>query len=208
MDKAARTSPADPVALESSARERILDAAARLYADHGYEGTSMRRIAEEAGVTKPLIFYHFENKERLFSTLLRESIDTCQCAHQELLARDIPARERIRGLLRDHMAIARRQPAVYHFAYHILTMPRRLPLGFDYKAEGRRIFHEIVQVIEVGIARRELRPVDPDVVAVAIVSAVGMYVSAVLSGAIEAIPDHVEESLFDLIMRGLEEVRG
>jgi hypothetical protein len=33
-------------------------------------------------------------------------------------------------------------------------------------------------------------------------------VSAVLSGDIDIIPDHLEESLFDLVMRGLEEVRG
>jgi AcrR family transcriptional regulator len=202
-----KQTPQEAVTLES-ARERILHAAARLYAVHGYAGTSMRRIALEAGVTKPLIFYHFETKERLFSSLLREAIETCRAADREVLARDIPARERIRELLRDHISIARRQPAVYAFAYETLTMPGLLPLGFDYKTEGRRIFGDIVEGIEKGIRCGELREVDPEVVAVTILSTVGMYVSAVLSGEIEAIPDHLEISLFELIMRGLEEVRG
>ncbi len=87
-------------------------------------------------------------------------------------------------------------------------MPGLLPLEFDYKAEGQQILRDIVHGIEEGMARGELRAVDSEVVAVVILSAIGMYVSAVLSGDIETIPAHLEESLSDLIMRGLEEVRG
>lgn len=190
------------------ARTRILHAAARLYAAHGFAGTSMSRIALEAGVTKPLIFYHFETKERLFSSLLREVIETCRQSDEAVLSREIPVREQIRALLKDHVSLARQQPAIYAFAYEALTRPGLLPLGFDYKAEGRRIFEGIVAGIEKGIHRGELRRFDPEVVAVTLLSTVGMYVSAVLSGEIDAVPDHLEASLFDLIMGGLEEVRG
>jgi AcrR family transcriptional regulator len=207
MNKATRQTARETSAIES-ARTRILHAAARLYAAHGYAGTSMSRIALEAGVTKPLIFYHFETKERLFSSLLREAIERCRQADQEVLSRDIPVREQIRELLRDHVSLARQQPAVYAFAYEALTTPGLLPLGFDYKAEGRRIFEDIVAGIEKGIRTGELRRIDPEVAAVTLLSSVGMYVSAVLSGEIEAVPDHLEDSLFDLIMGGLEEVRG
>jgi AcrR family transcriptional regulator len=207
MPNTRKHAPDEAGAIES-ARERILHAAARLYALHGYEGTSMSRIAAEAGVKKPLIFYHFETKERLFSSLLREALESCLCADREVLSRDIPAGEQIRELLREHVSLARRQPAVYAFAYDTLTLPGLLPLGFDYKAEGRRIFDGVVEGIEKGIRSGELRRVDPEVAAVTILSSVGMYVSAVLSGEIESIPDHLEDSLFDLIMRGLEEVRG
>lgn len=193
---------------QESARERILAAAAHLYAVHGYQGTSIRQIAGAAGVTKPLIFYHFESKERLFSSLLRESIDTCRTADQEIFARRIPVREKLRELLRSHIALAATKPAAYAFAYETLTMPGLLPLGFDYKTEGHEIFLDIVRLVEEGRANGELRDIDPDAVAVVILASVGLYVSAVLSGDIERIPDHLEETLFDLIMHGLEEVRG
>ncbi len=42
---------------QERARDRIVRAAVRLYPLHGYKGTSMREIAEAAGVTKPLIYY-------------------------------------------------------------------------------------------------------------------------------------------------------
>ena len=44
-------------------RERILDAAARLYGQHGYLGATTRRIAEEADVSEVTIFRLFGTKE-------------------------------------------------------------------------------------------------------------------------------------------------
>jgi AcrR family transcriptional regulator len=44
--------------------------AARLFADRGYEATSVREIVEAAGVAKPTLYYHFQSKEGLASALL------------------------------------------------------------------------------------------------------------------------------------------
>lgn len=45
--------------------ERILSAAARLFADRGYDGTSVKDICESAGVNIAAINYHFESKDNL-----------------------------------------------------------------------------------------------------------------------------------------------
>lgn len=45
--------------------QRILDAAARLFGREGYQGASMGQVAEEAGVSKGLLHYHFRSKEHL-----------------------------------------------------------------------------------------------------------------------------------------------
>jgi AcrR family transcriptional regulator len=52
--------------------EHILSVAARLFADKGYDATSMREIAEGAGVAKPTIYYYFQSKEGLLARLLEE----------------------------------------------------------------------------------------------------------------------------------------
>ncbi len=49
-----------------SARERILDAAQRVFADSGYDGASMRQIADVAGVPVALVSYHFGSKDGLY----------------------------------------------------------------------------------------------------------------------------------------------
>lgn len=51
-------------------RPLVLDAALRLFVDHGYRGTSMEGIADAAGVTKPVVYRCYPNKEKLFRALL------------------------------------------------------------------------------------------------------------------------------------------
>jgi AcrR family transcriptional regulator len=54
-------------------REELLQAAARVYARHGYRGSTTRRIADEAGVNEITIFRQFGTKE----TLIHEAIASC-----------------------------------------------------------------------------------------------------------------------------------
>jgi AcrR family transcriptional regulator len=50
-------------------RERILDAAERLFALQGYADTTVHQIVEALGVTKPFVYYYFSNKQEIFETL-------------------------------------------------------------------------------------------------------------------------------------------
>jgi TetR/AcrR family transcriptional regulator len=49
-------------------RERILSAALDLFSERGFDGASTRDIAERAGVTQPLLNYHFNSKDELWQT--------------------------------------------------------------------------------------------------------------------------------------------
>ena len=53
-------------------RALILEAAARVFGEHGFEATRMDDVAEEAGVAKGLLYKHFESKDALFEALLRQ----------------------------------------------------------------------------------------------------------------------------------------
>lgn len=55
-------------------REQILDAAASLFAEHGYAGTSTRAIAERVGVRQASLYYHFAGKDELLLELLEKSV--------------------------------------------------------------------------------------------------------------------------------------
>jgi AcrR family transcriptional regulator len=50
-------------------RQRILDVALDLFTEQGYDGTSLRQIAEQLGVTKAALYYHFESKEDILMAL-------------------------------------------------------------------------------------------------------------------------------------------
>jgi AcrR family transcriptional regulator len=53
-------------------RDRILSVALRLFADRGYANTSLREIAEELGVTKAALYFHFKTKEEIITGILRD----------------------------------------------------------------------------------------------------------------------------------------
>src|SRR5689334_11247838 len=62
-------------------KEKILEAAEILFAEHGYEGTSIRQLAKKAEVNIAMISYYFGSKEKLFeelvehrSSILREKL--------------------------------------------------------------------------------------------------------------------------------------
>lgn len=59
-----------------SKRDEILAAAQALFAEYGYAGTTMRMIAERAGVAFGLVSHYFGNKEKLFLVAGHEMIDT------------------------------------------------------------------------------------------------------------------------------------
>ena len=61
---------------EQQNRERILLAAASLFANKGYAGTSVREIVQTAGVTKPTLYYYFKNKEELYVRLMDLAVET------------------------------------------------------------------------------------------------------------------------------------
>jgi AcrR family transcriptional regulator len=56
--------------MASDTRDRILDSARRRFIDQGYDGTSLRDIAEDLGFTKAALYYHFQTKEQILEALL------------------------------------------------------------------------------------------------------------------------------------------
>lgn len=54
-------------------REQILDVAVQVFAHNGFHSTSMNDVAEAAGVTKPVLYQHFESKKDLYLALLEEA---------------------------------------------------------------------------------------------------------------------------------------
>lgn len=64
----------------------ILDAAYRSLAQFGYSGTSMQRIADEAGVNKRMLHYYFESRERLFDQVVRRVGDRVLAQVEDAIA--------------------------------------------------------------------------------------------------------------------------
>src|SRR5262249_2938265 len=67
-------SPPTGAATPAPPRRQMLTAAIDCFARHGYQGTSIARIAREAGVTKGALYYHFRDKEDLLFAAVTERV--------------------------------------------------------------------------------------------------------------------------------------
>jgi AcrR family transcriptional regulator len=65
-------SPHHDVRSRTDTRARIQQIAVELFTEHGYEGTSLREIAEQLGVTKAALYYHFKSKEDIILSLVED----------------------------------------------------------------------------------------------------------------------------------------
>lgn len=74
------------------ARERILDAAERLFAENGFDATPTSRVAKQAAVPKGLLFYYFPTKRELLNTLVGERLDLGPIDTASLIEEDNPVR--------------------------------------------------------------------------------------------------------------------
>lgn len=82
-------------------RQRILDVSARLFAERGYDRTTVRDIASELGISNPSLYYHFESKEAILLELLSEPLMRVQAAvaEAEHLTGEARTRRIVGGLL-------------------------------------------------------------------------------------------------------------
>ena len=56
-------------------RQQLLDIGRRLFAERGFEGTSIEEIAAQAGVSKPVVYEHFGGKEGLYAVVVDREVE-------------------------------------------------------------------------------------------------------------------------------------
>ena len=76
-------------------RDEILEAALNMFSINNYHATSMSMIAEEAGVSKGTLYWHFDSKEDLFRELVLAGLDYFHENYEKILSAELKAEEKI-----------------------------------------------------------------------------------------------------------------
>lgn len=86
-------------------RERILDAARRLFLRNGLRGTTMEAIAREAGIAKPTLYAHFADKDAVFVAIIEHMLGEKRAAFETALGQEGPIESRIAAALAAEFAV-------------------------------------------------------------------------------------------------------
>ena len=88
----------------------IIETATRLFATQGFDGTTTLQIAREAKVTEPLIYYHFEGKDDLFTHIIRSGFEAYFTRLESLNQKTATPFEKIENLFTLHFDFIKERP--------------------------------------------------------------------------------------------------
>ncbi|HEY0844520.1 MAG TPA: TetR/AcrR family transcriptional regulator [Noviherbaspirillum sp.] len=93
--------PGRPPAVENP-RKRILEQAAQLFADKGYETASMADLARSMGVSKAAVFHYFQTKQQIYDAVILQALEGLARTVAEAVAREAAAPEKLRCFMTAH----------------------------------------------------------------------------------------------------------
>jgi TetR/AcrR family transcriptional regulator len=183
-------------------RAVVLRVAAELFAERGFAATSVREVVERAGCTKPTLYYYFQNKEQLFTELLRESTAAFTDVVRRELSRPGTVRDRFENTLRATLAYLDQDPVTLRLLMSAERHPDQGQPAFDFEALRQEHLALCKELLREGAASGETRAdIDLDEAALAFFGMVDHRLCLSLSG--RPLPPDYADQVLDIFFRGI-----
>lgn len=181
-------------------RAGLLRAASAQLAEVGYAGCSVTAVAARAGVATGTVYNHFAGKRELVDEVFRQLAGREVAAVRLAVAAEPTAPEQLVAFVTTFAARALRAPRL---AYALLVEPVDVSID-ELRLEFRRAFRDVAAgAIAAGVAAGHWPPQPPELVAAALVGAIGEALVGPLSGRPDdrLVPDLVSFALRSLGVR-------
>jgi len=86
-------------------RDELVRVSARLFREKGFDGTTIRDIADAVGMRSGSPFYHFKTKQDILAAVMEEGLTAGLPAAEQIVASDLPPGPKFRALVRAHLEI-------------------------------------------------------------------------------------------------------
>lgn len=166
---------------------RILEAAEAEFLEQGFDGARTVSIAERAGVTHAMLHYYYRSKEQLFQKILDGKVDTLvSSAVTAFMAQDKPFLQRVEEGISAHFDFLMANPQIPLF---IVREIGKRDLGIERKIHetGLQFFLKIKEEVQDLVNKGEIRPIDPLMLLIDIISqnVFPFMVVPVIAGALD-----------------------
>jgi AcrR family transcriptional regulator len=151
---AARRGRADPSA---SRRDIILREAAALFAEQGVAATTVRQIADVAGVLSGSLYHHFPSKEVIVQDIVIGYLNDLLSRYRALRERDVDPIERLRLLVLISLQAATDHPHAVEIYQNEGTVLRSVPRNEHLNGLAQEVHQFWADVIKAGVETLELR---------------------------------------------------
>jgi AcrR family transcriptional regulator len=150
----------------NSRKEEFLDLAEELFADLGYENTSVDRLISGLGVSKGAFYHHFRSKSALLDAALERWLLRAEAHLKEVLAGKAPATEKLRNFMLSLEAIkSENRKSSLQIGKFLLQDANAILLGRMRCAARSRLVPLLTTIIEQGALEGEFQLENPQLVA-------------------------------------------
>ena len=142
-------------------RAEILAAAERIFVEHGYEGATIRKIADEVGLSSTALYMHFAEKGEILHEICRQAFAALLEMNMAVMAEPGGPEQRLRRMMRAYVDFGFANPNAYRLIY--MTRPVELQHGAQLAAQelGASLYRSFEQAVEDaeadGLLRRDAR---------------------------------------------------
>jgi AcrR family transcriptional regulator len=172
------TPAADARGARGVKRQRILEAATRVFASRGYHGARVSDIAREAGIAYGLVYHYFRNKDEILDTIFAERWGAFLDVVDGIAAGAQPAAEKLRQLAALVLFAYRRRPDWVKVLVFEIQRTSRFSEPEQIEAVGR-LFRSVAQIVRAGQEAGELRQeLDANVVCLAFIGALETMITS------------------------------
>lgn len=190
---------------ESAVKERLLSAALKLFTERGFAATTVREIVERAGVTKPVLYYYFQNKEGIYLEIMNRPFAEFVSLVEEGTRGEGSAVERIFRFCDLVFTLFVANIDVARLMYSIYYGPPQGAPYFDFDAHHQAMQGVVRTLVEEGIAAGDIRGGDSQDIMWAIVGALNVAMEEQLCKAAPALDRQGLQRILRLIFRGIGE---
>jgi AcrR family transcriptional regulator len=181
-------------------RREIFNAAMQLFVEKGFIETSMREIAEVAGVGKSTLYDYFPSKDDILVHFVVEEVHSMTAGAEEIIAQDLSAAEKLRCILRKHLDYILANKLLYQkLAYEAQRVSAE---SFQYMQTHRHAYQDILcDLMKEGIQNGEFRPVNP---LLAVHGMLSLLTTAVFTSRPTGSPDEMLLDALNIIFKGIK----
>jgi AcrR family transcriptional regulator len=193
-------------------RQALMAAGEELFAQLGFSGASVDRIARAAGVNKAMINYHFRGKAGLYEAILIANLSPVTEKLRVLRGKALPPAERLAEYVALFGAMHAEHPALSAMVLREV-LSGGLHLSETSMAQMLGLLDCVREIVATGVAQGAFRPVDPTMTHVTIIGSIVLFFAAArlrqrlasegrATGMTPAAEDYVRHAQ-DFILRGL-----
>ena len=192
--------------IKDNTKAKIFKEAARLFSEKGYNGVSVREISEASNVSKPMIYYYFGSKEKIYRALVDAGMSHVFQAMQNVSDMQVPAKKKLIIMCQQFFHMSVKFPEFVKFYIGLANVSDQVQFMDNIKRKADNRATILVEMIQHAKDSGEFGPsLDPQVAAGIIAGTIVHFVRSQFRTKEIILTDELAENIIETLFLGFNE---